>query len=551
MMTEATYPERRPRKHIIGNSGRLKTSKVTVGNDFKAKSQKTRKGDTDIVVESPEFKLLARLYVPVKFLIRNNKVSRSQLSSHLPIIVNESLPQLNFELHIFLSSIVTSYISSWYLTKLNTDNFEFLQNVYELLCDFVKDIARRILNVVELYKLLGMLDDMALILDSHMKDASIVEGVPVLVSKRLLESKSTVYDPEDLKPERIVKQYLQESHVVFDPEPSLSLKSNKEENENAKVGEESRRVYLRVVVRNILLATFENNDSLIGPGPTSSTIAQNLVTIILADLVLEKVVTKLATPQFLLQTVAANIAKKAEKGTASKNKTDGGQLLITRLKGTLRSVYFNVSTVVVSISQKKPEADLESPSLFHSSVGSLADTITNFSGRKPVLYYIMCMLRSAVMASSKLSNRLEVFGRSFLSSKIVHSSLLEDANLARIVIMINSIVFDKNDDEPPQPSSLDDVTNEWVSLLQKASGKIPLLSLGWYSFTNEEDNDMRNAIRNFFSCFNYNPETGPELRSEFEESSGLNQLLVVKLLDSLVKNLYPELECLQERSDDQ
>lgn len=544
--------ERRAHRKHVGSSGRLKTNKVTVRNDLKPKTQRPKKGDTDIVVESPEFKLLVRLYVPVKLLIRNNKVSRKQLSNHLPVIVNDALPDLDFELHIFLSSIVTSYVSSWYLAKLNTDNFEFIENVYGILCDFVKDFARRILAVVELDRLLEMIDDLAHILDSHIDLVSLENKIPAFVERYLSNSTSLVLDSEDL--EQIVIRFLKDNHVIFDREACFVKTSQDSEveadsMEEEKEDEEPRLSYLRVVVKNILLVTFPDDDDspLAGQGPTSSAIAMNLVTLILADLVLEKVVTKLATPQFLLQTVMGKLANQLEMQLSARAKAPVENVLFySKAKKIAKSVYINVSTVAASLSQKSQTSKHDSgPSLFYSPVLSLANTITNFSARKPVLYYALCIFRSGIMASANLSRRLEAFGKAFIINKIGHSALLQDSSLANIVQMLRSIVFE-NDvvrDTMEENTSPEELTNKLFAILQtQASSALPMgMSLLWFLFRDESEEQLRQAIFDFLSIFNYD---GKADKNTYKETSLFNQLLVIRFLDTIVGNLYPELaEC--------
>lgn len=119
---------------------------------------------------TPEFKLLYKLFVPNKYLIKNNKASMQNLLNHLPSIVPSSHSRLNLEVHIFLATIVVGFVNSWYLTKLNTDNFEFIRQIYQVICDLVNDISTRIVRLGDQSEIVDLVDEVCVIVESHLKE---------------------------------------------------------------------------------------------------------------------------------------------------------------------------------------------------------------------------------------------------------------------------------------------------------------------------------------------------------------------------------------------
>lgn len=90
-------------------------TKFTVTNDLKHKIRKNKE-QHEPVIDTPEFKLLCKLFVPPKYLIHNDKIAVKQLYNNLPLIVpgaiesNNSQFNLNFELHLFFPPL--SHITS-------------------------------------------------------------------------------------------------------------------------------------------------------------------------------------------------------------------------------------------------------------------------------------------------------------------------------------------------------------------------------------------------------------------------------------------------------
>ncbi|SGZ50633.1 CIC11C00000002456 [Sungouiella intermedia] len=546
MNTEVS--ERKARRYFIGSSGRLKGNKVTV-SEPKSRPQKPKKDeDTHVTVESPEFQLLVRLYVPAKLLIKNNKVLRKQLSNYLPVIVNETVPELNFELHIFLSSIVTTYISSWYLTKLNTDNLDFLEDVYGILCDFVKDFARRVLAIVELPELLDMVEDWAHILDNHIRLVHIQNGVPCFVGDYLEKSRDCVCSEYDLSVESITDRFLQDSHVIFSQDdnsqdeglPNLETNPsvfNYDQRSNSDDTSDSFLNYLRVTTRNILAATFSQTEetSFVGQGPTSSAIATNLLVIVVGDLVFEKIISKLSSPQFILQTVIGNIAGALVKTKKPVNTTPFHHKILS----VLQKAYISITNITLAFGKQRETSPDSSTSLLYSPIFSLVDSITNITQRKPILAYLAKICRSVLLSSHSLSRKFDTISRAYLVGSIRMSPLLRDKFLAGIVQKLTDIVFSRTHDDI-QPEDKNDDTIEglatvWLSLLQ---GDLLPGSLRWVTYSGESEQDVKKSLEQFFAIFDADSKDhlGP-----YSPTSKLNKLLIIRLFDSIIQAVYPEL----------
>lgn len=556
MSSADTVAERRHSRRFAGNanSGRLKGNKITVSNDGKSKPLKTRKvGDTDITVESPEFQLLVRLYVPAKLLIKNNKVLKKQLANYLPVIVNESLPELNFELHIFLSSIVTAYVASWYLSKLNTDDFEFVESVYAILCDFVKDFARRLLSIVELPNMLDLVDEWARILDGHIRLVQLENGNMHMVNEFLERSRSCVRPDGQLTLDELIDQILLETHIIFSHEKQ-HVEPNSDDEGSIHIFEEPEDNllnYLRVTTRNVLLVAFKPEESaLVGQGPRTSAIAMNLLTIIIADLVFGNIIKKLSTPQFLLATVGGKLTALIEE-KLSQPKTPDTTPLYKRITSKFYRVYIGVSGAAIALGKLvSPQVSEHKPSILYSPLFSLADAITNASERFPVVTNLAKIGRTILLSTQTVSRRFEAIARSYLAGGIRRSPLLEDKFLASIVNMLTTNVFsrtDSNNDEKQPIESIEDLTAVWFNLL--TSDLVPF-SLLKVAFQGESDEDIRKSIEQFFALFDSEStnHSGP-----FSPSSKLNKLLAIQVFDSIVQNVYPELvvtgATVQEDSD--
>lgn len=541
--------DRRLNRRYIETPGQLKENKITIE---KGKILKKKGKDTDITVESPEFQLLVKLFVPSKLLIHNNRVSQKDLSEHLPIIINNSFPALNFELHIFLSSIVTSYVASWYTLKLNTENFEFLESVYKTICEFVKDFARRILQVMDLARLLSLINRWAFILDSHIRQVQIQEGIPLYAKQDLANRRGIITSSDDLMLEAITARYLEKSHIVFRTyqklefdasHPSTNAKNVVEdedfEGENNKVS--AWLTYLRLVVKNVVTAAFEQANEPLDT-PVSSAIGMNLISLVLADLVLDRVISKLSTPRFILQTVIGKIGLNL-RASLTKKEINTQYSFLERVKSSMSAIHLGINAWWNFMNKSEDVPPSELPLVLYSPFLSLIDGITNISSRRPVLTSILEIWRSLITSSSFLTKKIEAIVGRYVVGQTSRANFFQDEAQASIVRMFRGIVFGNGEPgatPPIESESIEELTDLWFKILSEdISSTLPMgISLQSFRYKNESQEELRKCVEDFLRIFD---SGNSEPKGLYSEESDLNKLLVIRLFDSVIQCLYPEL----------
>ncbi|GEQ70101.1 hypothetical protein JCM33374_g3777 [Metschnikowia sp. JCM 33374] len=555
-ISRGTSIDRKLIRRGVKKANLFKENQVLIGAEPKNKTHKKKRIDRHVAVESPEFELLVRLYVPANLLIKNNKVSMKQLTAHLPVLVDDSFPELNFELHIFLSSLVTAYVSSWYLKKLNTENLTFIIDVYETLCMFVKDVSSRISRIVESPRLLAIINELAEILDGHLRDNAVETGIPAYASLLIRRCSHSILESPDLGTLR--KKYLSESHISFDkrwshPKDYIDYYSRQSfETEQSfdaglphsqKVEESPCQIYLRVLVKEILSTVFSEPNTKM-QGPQSSVIVTNFLTILLADLVIAKLVTKLSSPDFLISTVLGGVSEKLSSSLKDKippNNKPHTSSRFEKIKSVSSSVYSNISSASVALRHYLwKSADM--PTIFFSPLFSLIDGITNFSGRKPVLASFMKSSRSIMFSLGALGTQVESIIGAFLLDKVGQSSVVDDTNLAHLIETLRCSLFDKTSESssvPAPPKTISEVRDCIFELLHHQLKKRPSVSLSLMWFKNESEEDIKASIESFVRIFAEDPHNN---HTDFPgKNSDMNLLLVMKILDCIVQNIYPEM----------
>lgn len=536
--------DRRFNRRFVDKPGQLKENKISIE---KGKSLKKKGKGTDIIVESPEYQLLVKLFVPPNLLIYNNRVSQMDLSTYLPIIINDKLPSLNFELHIFLSSIVTTYVASWYALKLNTENFEFLELVYNSICELVKDFAKRVLQVISLPRLIDLLNKCASVLDSHIRLVHNPDGIPPFVKLELAKRVEVVTSQSGLALETIVSRYLENSHIIF--QSAQNCQTNNSPRGFEYAGDDTkledlaspRLMYLRLVVRNIVTVAFDRHGTEVPNTPVTSNIGMNLISLVLADLVLDKVISKLASPQFILQVVIGKIGLSLQ-GELDRRKETPQDSPYERIKNTLRAINLGIKSSWKLFNACEKETVSDTPSVLFSPFLSLIDGVTGICSRRPVFTSTLGILRSIITSNSFLSDRIETAARKFVLYQTSKANFLQDEAQASIVRMLREIVFsvDKTQTISQDPANMDSLVEIWFSLLSKEStSTLPIgISLESFQYKDESRAELRKCIENFMRVFD---QENSGLAMQFSEKSDLNKLLVIRLFDSVVQSLYPEM----------
>ncbi|ABN67458.2 predicted protein, partial [Scheffersomyces stipitis CBS 6054] len=522
--------------------------------------------EDDPVVQTAEFKFLYRLYVPNKYLIRNNKMSKKNLLNHLPLIIPSAISSrtsndyagLNFQVHLFLSSIMVNYISSWYLTKLNTDDMLFLQSVYQLLSDLVRDISRRVNAVLkDEVSIVGVIDDVASILNKHISDLVAHDSQYELEILRTFQNRANSTNVFDEDPsddvETVIDRYLASNHLIF-----RQNKSAFDDTQLTEPPDDPRQLeYFRIITHNILEATFENTTEDYAINPLSSKIGTKLIVSLVSDLIFIKIFDKLSTPDFILDTVGDGIVSAIEKYLDSKSSsiskpvtTSKSVTISSRAQVILSSVYNRVSRIILGVSVSKntgdtPDSNDVEPDIFGNSVFQLFDTITNFSSRKPLLTGILVFCKDLLQINSSVAAKVNSICTGYISKKILSSNFIGDGSLSGIISDLRVNIFEKKDDKKEELEkdrvTVDQLTEKIFNLIRdKIPGLLPSFTrvTPFFNYFEETDEDLKEAIRRMLVIFNY--ENGSD-NIELHETCKLNKLLMINLIDCVIRTLYPEL----------
>lgn len=481
-----------------------------------------KRSSRNVDVESPEFQLLVRLYVPSDLLITNNKVKLKDLMRYLPTIVNDTLLELNYEIHLFLSYIVSSYVLSWYLLKLNTDDTSFVTGIYLILCEFVRDFSARILKVVQGHLLLHVINDAGNIIARHLDNNRIENGYPHFYYNERDAHGGTLYQERTLK--SVKKQYLAANHVLFDN----TLEANGQTTEDALA------LYFRILSRKILDSSLANSgESVISP------IAQNLVTVILGELVLLKVAMRLSRPEFVFKTVIGKSLSAATKKKLPKKKKHIVILLLDSLRVLFASISSAISGLMLFWKQQVQSTDFVAAENWF--LVPLLNAVFSLRQRRPFAIHIGGILVSVLFSICGLKRILETIIGRLVLLKISQSSLLEDSTLAGVVKKFRETIFERVQDEMQEMNESNDLLKDTARALASAylqcisSGLVLGAILLYFVDEDTKEADMTNSIEQFLSVFN-DGSVGP-----LADASEMNTLLVMDLIDCVVQYLYPEL----------
>ncbi|RCK60771.1 hypothetical protein Cantr_08331 [Candida viswanathii] len=460
-----------------------------------------------------ELNFLYLIYVPNKYLIKNNKKSIKNLIIHIPKIVPNN-SQLNLCIHIFLSTIMVKFVNSWYLTKLNTSNLEFLKGLYDgLIVEFVKDVVGRLQKV----NVLTLGDELVGILNDHIKLAESDPDKPFPYKfqnefyEQCQELNNLIYDSNKSIRE-INIDYLSNSHIFF---------------QNAPVN------YYRILVRQVLLSSFQDSQDEGGVvNPFSSKIASDLVTLILGDLVVGNIVEKLSSLEFIfekLNDILDLVLAEEEEEPPTTPVVVEQKPLTNRIKEWMYGTYHNFTKLVVLYHGKIKTASDESTTtdgfnIFDSSVFALAETIFNILERKPLLYNMVKTFKSLALMNSKLTSTINKVATRYLENKINEN--VTEERISKIINDLRVGLF-YNDNQEKEAEKQEVTIDVLTEKLLKLNSKI--LSVIDLSYKNESQDDFRNSIKLVLILF--------QDKGEYLDK-GMNKLLIIKLLDCIVGNLY-------------
>ncbi|ODV80362.1 uncharacterized protein CANTADRAFT_6001 [Suhomyces tanzawaensis NRRL Y-17324] len=546
-------------------------------------------------IETTEaFKLLYRLFVPNKYLIKNNRVSTKHLLNHLPSIIPTSSTQdantyidLNFQIHLFLSTIMVQFVNSWYLTKLNTDNLEFVLLVYQLICDIIKDLSNRINVLLKSDKsITDAIDQISEILNVHLSELVCENPYDEYDIKILNDHYDTIYLRNSLKNhtrdlQKPLMAYLTQRHLIFDSEiapdviesqfvdpesssDSIFANDTLDQIEREKLEQEgekpildtNRVVYFRIIVRKILGSIFDSGSEAYSITPLNSKISTDLIVLLLGDLVLNKIFMKLASPDFILKTVINSTVDAIDEVLESKINTPKEakpQPLKHRIQSAISKAYLSISHLVVNISSANfvpymvgsstEDTTATEPrlSFLENSVFKLVDTLTNFSKRKPLCTSVLKFLKDYIFVHPVLASKVDNAFLKFVSSRVLKSKPLSEEFLCGIVAKLRIDLFENDKIENIEQSeiTIDVLVEKIFAIIDKMPKVLPsvFVHTNLFRYHNEDDKDLRASIRKILVIFNYS-EPGS---NKLNDSCELNKLLVINLLDCIIGNLYPEI----------
>ncbi|EGW34962.1 uncharacterized protein SPAPADRAFT_58086 [Spathaspora passalidarum NRRL Y-27907] len=268
----------------------------------------------------------------------------------------------------------------------------------------------------------------------------------------------------------------------------------------------------------------------------------------MSDLVLNRLVEKLSSPEFILVTVVNTIVTKLIDLINGKNRvvTQTRTGWSAKLKQFLNSSYHKISDFIVNISygtkniiQGSPEEEDIPFDVFDNSLVKLINTITNFSERKPLVTNFLTFIRSALKLNEKLNMKVNSICSRYIANKI-KTSLTEDF-ISGVISDLRIKLFypENNSDNEEVTPTVNHITDKFIDLYQD---RLPQL-LGGYVGSNllkydkESDQEQRESIKRMLIIFN-----SVDIKDEIgQPATRMNKLLIMKVLDCIVANLYPEL----------
>lgn len=515
-----------------------------------------------------EFEFLYSIYVPNKYLIKNNRKSIKHLLIHLPKIYHDSTANssssttntannnqstnINLSIHLFLSTIMVKFVNSWYLTKLNTANLQFLKLVYQLMVDFIKDVIARIESV----DILLMIDQFGDILNTHLK-----QTVPTKYSDnnkypyKFLEDYFSNQKPKlntfdfDKLTLQVTNDYLKSNHIIFENFNSSS-KNHDPSNE---------MLYYRLLVKNVLLASFKDREL----SPSTSKITNDLIVHILSDIVIVKLIEKLSSQDFIFDKLneildgLLLLSSSSSTSSSSSNSVESNNVKLEptfyqswsgKLQKSIAQVYSGFTNfIVLSSNSKKSQLkgnENSNPAtrvsgVLNWSLFSLLNTVFNLQHRKPFFYNLIISIKSLLQMNNRIAGSIDRITGEFIKTKI-NQSITRD-KVARIIndLRVNLFYLSLDDQDPvdidkKEQVSIDILTDKIIKVYKAYLAKYLDLS-----YKEETEQDLKDSIKLVLIIFQQKEENESDLQQYLDNR--VNKLLIIKLLDCVIGNLYTDI----------
>ncbi|CAK9683286.1 unnamed protein product [Candida parapsilosis] len=459
-----------------------------------------------------ELQFLVSIYAPGLRPLRNASLVE-RIKSRLPKIVDGDL-DVNFSLHLFLSTIMVKFVNSWYLTKLNTSNVEFLRAVYDdVLVVLVRDLASRV-TCLSSCDLLHLADDLISILNTHLKEFAndengnysykVVDGYYNLADTENSLAYDASKDPKD-----VLGNYLSQQHIIFDH------KSDAQE-------EEQQLLYLRVMGTKILQKAMTNNakDALF-----TSKITSDLLILILGDLVMAQIVKKISSSEFILgslnNVVTSLLSMVKEREISKAQATVSGPSVITQFVALACTIY---QSMFMLVSALKSCSGYDAPfDVINCSVFVLLGTLFRVDQTWPLVYTLALSMRTIILSILGLKNGINNVVSNFLMHYM--SKTISTETISKVIDQLRIKLFYSEDKEvthEDQHISLDTVVDNIVELFNH----LPLMKQQHPDF-------LRNKIKRVLIIFAKD--------EELDRTNKVNLLLCIRLLDQVVYAIYNDI----------
>lgn len=427
---------------------------------------KSRPLKADPLSASPSFQLLCKLFVPTKYFRKTDKLTPKQVSTYLPVIVLH-YSDLNFELHLLLATIVDKFVASWYFGKLKTSNLEFPRLVYRAMCTLLVDLTNRVTSRSNLLSLYSLFDGLVEIVDDHIQQID-------RLNKDIEDHRSLNVELQD--DTSITDTFLSHKHRYFQHEQQ----------------------YLQQLSSRMLQLSLTNCETC----PLSSQLTSTFCTVLVADTVFSKLIDKLSLPDFVLLTLLRALPL-------------GGQRKTKRDKVSAFSFYGWY--LVYSSSEEKYN-------FVSSPVWALANTITGFSTRKPLLAAFFQIFGKALSFPS-ISRVVDSLCEFSVLKHLESLGMLLERGVCDWVQKLKSLLAEDGPKNPETGAA--DVSGLKEQIVEKlTSSERVQVFLSRIAFADDTDSGAHAGLYSLLEIF---------------ENHKTNKLLAVRLFDALVAHIYPEL----------
>lgn len=529
-------------KRRIENGQKLALSSEEVRVRIKRKNESATP-----ILETSEFRLLCRLFLPKRKIIISEKATLIELLPHLPELVDEQRllldldSNINFQLHFFLASIIVQYVNTWYFSKLSTNNYDFISYLYSTLCTLSGTLISR-MRAHSVLSWLEILDDLCNILEKHINGLKNelndeYARISTFFSNSELNSREAVHINQTLF------NYLLKNHIVFETGQS-SISS-----ETFEVIELRKLAYLRFISKRIIIEALRNDSNIYSSFATIDgdlSIAGDFLVIMLGDIVLHKAVSTLSSPLFLFSKIESVL------GTMESEKDKAREEQSTIMRHFLQLILyceyicylimmpFKFLSFIYRTSKLRygSESRKEAFSIFDCSLFPLLDSLTDFSISKPLVTAILRVMVVLLRKVPLICNFTEDVAKTYIERSILQCGFGDTEFYSKAVSELRSLIFIEV--EVQDTSSVPDKDKD-VKMLASRIAKF----IRRYSYTGYTDADLTydtalfNRILTLLMIFNTGKDG--QLLQSFNETSLLNELLALKFLECVLAHVFSDI----------